>query len=368
MHDALYAVLVLRDGSVWKGTGFGATGKVTGEVVFNTGMVGYTQSVTDCSYRGQILCQTYPLVGNYGVCRREFESDRPQVQGYVVYEACRNPSHYTSEMRLHEWLKSNGIPGIEGIDTRELTKTLRVEGTMMGILEVSENPIDAGRLLGEVKHAKDPNTRDLVGEVTIKNELKYAGNGRKVVVIDCGMKLGIVKSLVQRGVEVTRVPAGYSADRIMGLNPDGVIISNGPGDPKNVPYLVRTVTKLIERGVPILGICLGNQILGLALGCDTYKMKFGHRGQNHPIMDKASGRCYITSQNHGYTIDPDSVTDKDVDITFVNVNDGTVEGITHKKLPVFGTQFHPEASPGPVETKFIFDEFIKKMGSGNAKG
>lgn len=367
-HDALYAALVLRDGSVWQGTGFGGTGKVAGEVVFNTGMLGYTQSITDCSYKGQILCQTYPLIGNYGICSNEFESETPQIQGYVTYEACQNPSHYTSEMSLGQWLETTRIPGIQGIDTRELAKTLRIGGTMMGVLLVSEDEIDTSELLEEAKHAKDPNKSDLVKLVTIKKPINYPGKGNRVVVIDCGAKLGIIRSLMQRGVEITRVPAGYSADRIMGLGPDGVIVSNGPGDPKKVPYVVKTVKNLIEHKMPMLGICLGDQILGLAMGCDTCKMKFGHRGQNHAVMDTLSKKCCITSQNHGYTIDPDSVKDKDVKISFVNVNDGSVEGIEHERLPVCGAQFYPEASPGPVETKFIFDRFIKNMGNGHAKG
>ncbi len=359
-------MLVLQDGSVWSGTGFGAAGKVTGEVVFNTGMVGYTQSVTDCSYKGQILCQTYPLIGNYGVCRDEFESTAPQIQGYVAYEACHGPSHHTQQMSLHGWLKANGIPGIQGIDTRELTKTLRTEGTMMGVLCVSGDGIDENRLRKEAKRARDPNDTDLVKLVTIRKPVTYEGHGKRVVVIDCGAKLGIIRSLVQRGAEVVRVPAGYGADRIMGLDPDGVLISNGPGDPKKVPYVVDAVRELIEHRMPMFGICLGNQILGLALGCDTYKMKFGHRGQNHPVMDTETSKCYITSQNHGYTIRPDSVRDKDLRTTFVNVNDRTVEGIRHGRLPVFGTQFHPEARPGPVETNFIFDRFMHIMGDGHA--
>ncbi len=332
-------------------------------------MVGYTQSVTDCSYKGQILCQTYPLIGNYGVCRQEFESSAPQIQGYVTYEACSHPSHYTLEMGLDRWLKDSGVPGIQGIDTRELTKTLRTEGTMIGVLSVSEEEIDASELIAEAKAAKDPNERDLVSEVTIDKPITYPGKGKRVVVIDCGAKLGIISSLTERGLEVVRVPAGYGTDKIMGFDPDGVLLTNGPGDPKKVPYVVDTVKGLIEHKIPLFGICMGNQMLGLALGCDTYKMKFGHRGQNHPVMDSASSkRCYITSQNHGYTINPDSVSDKDLRVTFINVNDGTVEGIAHQKLPIFGAQFHPEARPGPVETKFLFDKFIEIMGDWHAKG
>jgi carbamoyl-phosphate synthase small subunit len=361
------AALVLEDGSVWEGSGFGAPGVITGEVVFNTGMMGYTQSVTDPSYHGQILCQTYPLIGNYGVDSAEFESDSPKITAYIVYEACGAPSHHTSEMGLDRWLRMNRIPGIEGVDTREITKILRTRGTMLGAMSVSMQPPDIKRLISRAKSAKDPNERDLVSEVTVKEPVKYEGSGKRVVIIDCGTKLGIVGSLRERGAEVIRVPADWGADRITGLKPDGVVISNGPGDPKKVPYVVRSAKNLMEHGMPMLGICLGNQVLGLALGCDTYKLKFGHRGQNHPVMDTSTKKCYITSQNHGYAINPDSVSDKDVEISFTNVNDGTVEGIEHKKLKVFGVQFHPEARPGPVETGSLFDRFMKNMGDGHAK-
>ncbi len=330
-------------------------------------MMGYTQSVTDPSYHGQILCQTYPLIGNYGICGEEFESANPKITGYVVYEACAAPSHYTSQMSLDRWLRDAGVPGIQGIDTRELTKTLRTEGTMIGALEVSGDPVDTGRLIEIAKTAEDPNCRDLISEVTIGRPVVHPGNGKKVVLIDCGMKMGIVRSLLKRGIGVTRVPANYGADRIISMKPDGVFISNGPGDPKRVPYVTEAVRSLLEYKIPVMGICLGNQILGLALGCDTYKLKFGHRGQNHPAMDKSTGRCYITSQNHGYSIDPDSVRDNDIDISFVNVNDGTVEGIEHRKLPAFGVQFHPEARPGPVDTGFLFDKFVRMMENGKGQ-
>jgi carbamoyl-phosphate synthase small subunit len=367
-NGILHAALALHDGSLWLGTGFGEAVKVTGEVVFNTGMIGYTQSVTDPSYAGQLLCQTYPMIGNYGVCRQEFQSDSPKISGYAVYEACANPSHYTSETGVHEWLKKSGIPGIQGVDTRELTKTLRNEGTMLGALEVSENPIDKSQLMEDAKSARDPNARDLVAEVTIPRPVIHPSEGPKIVIIDCGMKMSIAKSLLARGANIVRVPAKYSADRIMENRPCGIVISNGPGDPKMVPYVTKTVKDLMEYGIPVMGICLGNQILGHAFGCDTYRLKFGHRGQNHPAMEKSTGRCYITSQNHGYAISPESVSDKDLEISFVNVNDGTVEGIEHRKLPVFGVQFHQEAAPGPVETGFLFDKFMKEVVRFDGKG
>jgi carbamoyl-phosphate synthase small subunit len=366
----LNAALALEDGSVWKGRGFGKSGAtVTGEVVFNTGMMGYTQSVTDPSYTGEILCQTYPLVGNYGVSRSEFESPSPKITGYVVAEACEGPSHHTSEMSLDAWLREAGVPGIQGIDTRELTKILRMRGTMLGALTVSEGEIDEGKLVDIAKSAPDPNRRDLVSEVTIKVPVEYAANekGPKVVVIDCGMKEGIAQSLLAKGASVVRVPASWKADAIMKLSPEGVVVSNGPGDPKMAGYAAKTISALLEHRVPLMGICLGNQLLAHALGCDTYKLKFGHRGQNHPVMEKATGRCYISSQNHGYAISPESVKEnKDLAISFVNVNDGTVEGIAHRKLPAFAVQFHPEARPGPVDTGFLFDRFMRMISQENA--
>ncbi len=357
----LNAALALRDGSVWAGKGFGEPVKATGEVVFNTGMMGYTQSVTDPSYTGQILCQTYPLIGNYGVSKDEFESEGPKIRGYVVSEACGGPSHRTSEMGVPEWLRRSRVPGLQGIDTRQLTKVLRTEGTMIGALHVSHDEIDKSALLEDAMSAVDPSATDLVSEVTVPRPVIHPGDGHRVVVIDCGMKLGIAWSLMQRKANVIRVPAGYGIDRIMEQEPDGVLISNGPGDPKMADYVVKAVKGLLEYRLPTMGICLGNQVLGLALGCDTYKLKFGHRGQNHPVMDASTGRCYITSQNHGFTVDPETVDDKKLSISFRNVNDNSVEGIEHRKLPAFGVQFHPEARPGPVDTGFLFDKFMKMM-------
>jgi len=364
----LHAALALSDGSFWEGRGFGAAAAVTGEVVFNTGMIGYTQTITDCSYNGQILVQTYPLIGNYGICRSEFESTGPRIQGYVVQEACPFPSHYTSEANINDWLKANGVPGLQGIDTRELTKRLRTEGTMLGALQVSHEPIDRDALVEKAQKAEDPNARDLVSEVTISEPMTYPGHGRRVVVIDCGAKLGIIRSLQSLGLEVIRVPAGFTADMIMSFRPDGVLISNGPGDPKKVPYVIQAAKALLEQRLPLFGICLGNQMLGLALGCDTYKLKFGHRGQNHPAVELRTGRCHITSQNHGFAIDRESLKGTGASASFINVNDGSVEGIVCDSLPAFGVQFHPEASPGPVETKFLFDRFVRMMEDAHAKG
>jgi len=362
-----HAVLVLEDGSTWKGVGFGAEKKVSGEVVFNTGMVGYVQSITDPSFYGQIVCQTYPLIGNYGVSSTEYESHKPQIWGYIVSELCRDPSHFRSEKSLDNWLQKSGIPGIEGIDTRELTKTLRVKGTMLGILKVSRQKIDVEKLKEEVASVEDPNTSDLVRCVTTCNEVKYSAHsspGMKIVLIDCGVKLNIIRSLLDRGADVVRVPAFLEAEDILALRPDGILISNGPGDPKRAGYVINSVRDLLEKNIPMMGICLGNQILSLALGGNTYKLKFGHRGQNHPVIDLDSGKSYITSQNHGFAVRSESMGSRILKVTFRNGNDETVEGVSHAELPIMGIQFHPEASPGPQDTSFLFDRFIQMTKEG----
>ena len=359
-----HAVLVLEDKTVWRGIGFGAETRISGEVVFNTGMVGYVQSITDPSFSGQLVCQTYPLVGNYGVNPAEFESEEPRIWGYIISELCRKPSHYQSELSLDDWLTRNNIPGIEGIDTRELTKTLRVNGTMLGVLEVGRDKIDVEALKDKIDSLIDPNTTDLVGGVTVPEPVFYEGSpsSRKtVVLIDCGVKLNIIRNLQSRSLKVVRVPARFDAKQILGLEPDGILISNGPGDPKRADYVIETVRHLIRTDIPMMGICLGNQILALALGCDTYKLKFGHRGQNHPVIDLESGRSFITSQNHGFAVKTESVTGTPFHVTFRNCNDDTVEGISHKTLALMGVQFHPEASPGPLDTSYLFDRFLQMI-------
>ena len=358
------AVLVLEDGTLIKGVGFGAVKKVTGEVVFNTGMVGYTEALTDPSYKGQILMQTYPLIGNYGVCSKHFESDGPKVEGYIIRELCRQPSHHTSEKRLDEWLEEEGIPGIERVDTRYLTKKIRIQGVMRGILQVYEagDEPDFQELLEESKRIPDPYERDLVGEVAVKEPYRMDCGGKiDVVLIDCGVKRSIVRSLLNEGLNVTVVPPTYDADRILDYEPAGIVVSNGPGDPKRCGAIVKTISSLIETNLPIFGICLGNQLISLALGGDTYKLKFGHRGQNHPCMDLKTKRCFITSQNHGFAVSEASLKDTGLEVTMINVNDRTVEGIRHKKKPIFAVQFHPEASPGPNDTYFLFREFKREV-------
>lgn len=358
------AVLALSDGTVIKGQGFGRPGKATGEVVFNTGMVGYPESITDPSYYGQILIQTYPLIGNYGVDPDSFESDGPKIRGYVVHELHRKPKHWTSKMTLDEWLTQNGVPAIERIDTRMLTKKIRIHGTMLGLLQVFENGevINLESIRKEAGKVIDPNLSDLVKEVAIKKILNYDVGGKlNIVLIDLGFKRNIVENLLSLKANVTVVPPNMSEDKIMDLNPDGILISNGPGDAKKIPYVIETVEALIERDIPMMGVCFGLQVLGLAFGGDTYKLKFGHRGQNHPCVDLDTGKCYITSQNHGYALDANSLDPTTLRVTQINANDHTVEGISHKSLPIFAVQYHPEAAPGPEDTAYLYNRFIDEI-------
>ena len=367
------AALVLEDGSFFLGWGFGSTGRTSGEVVFSTSMVGYPEALTDPSYHGQILTLTYPLIGNYGVppkSRMEFgiplyfESDGIKVRGLVIHELCDRPHHWLSTKTLDEWLREEGIPGIYGVDTRRLTKRLRRKGVMLGILEVCEEgeEPDLERLIREVKGVPDPNLQDLVGEVTIQEPILHESKPGKnclIALIDCGVKYGILRSLLRRGVNVLRVPYQLSAEEILEYHPMGVVISNGPGDPKRCVKTVECVRELLDYGIPIMGICLGSQILALALGGDTYKLKYGHRSQNQPALDLKTGRCYITTQNHGYAVNPSSLQDTQLEVWFINANDQTVEGVKHRRRPAFGVQWHPEACPGPYDTEFLFDVFLK---------
>ncbi|MEM4201225.1 MAG: glutamine-hydrolyzing carbamoyl-phosphate synthase small subunit [Nitrososphaerales archaeon] len=365
------AALLLEDGTLFWGRGFGYPTTKVGEVVFTTGMVGYTESITDPSYRGQILTFTYPLIGNYGVplysdvdqnnIPLNFESDQAQVSGVVVSELCRAPSHWRSKKSLDSWLYEEGVPGIEGIDSRELTKKLRVQGVMMGVLAVAEDKIDVEDVRRLLASAKKYGEQDFVSVVSVKEPIIYGEGEDKVVLIDCGVKYGIIRELLKRGLKVIRVPYNTSVSEIMEYNPKGVLVSNGPGDPKICVKTVETVKSLVDEGIPMLGICLGLQIIALSLGGDTYKLKYGHRGQNKPCIDLKTGRNYITSQNHGYAVDPNSIDKSGLDIWMINADDKTVEGVYHEAKPILAVQYHPEASPGPYDTTYIFDMFAQRM-------
>jgi carbamoyl-phosphate synthase small subunit len=365
------AILLLEDGTFFVGKGFGAVGKISGEVVFSTSMVGYPEALTDPSYKGQVLTLTYPLVGNYGVPPYDlnfgiplyFESDRIQVQGLVIHELCHEPYHWASTRTLDKWLSDEGIPGIYGVDTRRLTKKLRVHGVMLGILQVckaGEDP-NLDKLLKEAKSIPDPNLTDLVRQVSVKEPIHYKVEGKHtVVLIDCGVKYNIIRNLLKRGISVIRVPYDFSAKEIMEYKPSGVFLSNGPGDPKKCVKTIDCTRELVEK-VPLMGICLGAQILALAMGGDTYKLKYGHRSQNQPALDLKTNLCYITTQNHGYAIANESIKKTPLEAWFMNPNDKTVEGVKHKSKPVFAVQWHPEASPGPYDTEFLFDSFAKML-------
>ncbi|MDO8685200.1 MAG: carbamoyl phosphate synthase small subunit [Clostridiales bacterium] len=350
------AFLALEDGSVFEGVGFGKSGEVVGEIVFNTGMTGYQEVLTDPSYCGQIVTMTYPLIGNYGINQEDIESIKPQVKGFIVREHCTEPSNWRSEGNLNDYLVRNNIIGIQGIDTRALTRILREKGTMKGM--ISNDPefdFDTKRSVINAFEIKNP-----VREVTTDKILVFKGDGPRVVLLDYGLKNNIVRSLMKRGCEVYVLPAAATSEEIMELNPDGIMLSNGPGDPKDCVHEINTIKNLMGKK-PIFGICLGHQLTALANGGDTEKLRYGHRGANHPVKDLKKDRTYITSQNHGYTIIKDSLDKTKMAITHVNMNDGTVEGVSYRDLDVFTVQFHPEASPGPQDTAYLFDEFMNMM-------
>ncbi len=370
------AILALEDGTVFTGTAFGAAGERCGEIVFNTSMTGYQEILTDPSYKGQIVTMTYPLIGNYGINDADIESASPRVEGFVVREVSRIASNWRSQKSLVQYLLEHGVVGIEGIDTRALTRHIRTAGAMKAVL--SSEDLDEKRLIQKARDSRGLVGIDLVKEVTcakpyswnefVRSPAAAQSQGRpdreiqpyRVAAIDCGIKYNILRLLAAAGCDVTVVPAGTSAQEIAALKPSGVFLSNGPGDPAAVPYVVETVRRLM-LDYPVFGICLGHQMLGLACGGATYKLKFGHRGGNQPVQYLPTGKVAITSQNHGFCVDLGSINQDEVELTHINLNDRTVEGMRHKKYPVFSIQYHPESSPGPHDARYLFNEFVQLM-------
>lgn len=361
MSELVKAILVLEDGRTFHGASFGAIGETFGEMVFNTSMTGYQEILTDPSYAGQVVCMTYPLIGNYGVNETDVESRRPWVEGFVVREASRIRSNWRSTQSLDDYLKTHDIVGLEQIDTRALVRHIRDKGAMRA--GISSVDIDPESLLKKVLASPDMKNRELATAVTVDETYDYPSMDETkfhVVAYDFGVKTNSLREFAKYGCKVTVVPAETSADEVLALKPDGIFLSNGPGDPASMKAVVDEIRKLTGSKVPMFGICLGHQILGQVFGGETYKMKFGHRGGNQPIKDLTTGKVEITSHNHGFAVDADSLP-ADVEVTHVNLNDNTVAGLRHKKLPIFSVQYHPESAPGPHDSEYLFDRFIKIM-------
>lgn len=370
------ALLVLEDGTAWEGEGIGAAGTSVGEAVFNTSMTGYQEILTDPSYAGQILTFTYPLIGNYGITTLDEESDNTQVAGVVMRELAEAPSNWRSEGSLHDYLKDNGIVGIQGVDTRSLAKHLRVAGVMMGAVSTEHT---AAELQEIARNAAPYDDHDFVRDRSVKTPTPWTGGSgnhplrskwlseragrapRRVAVLDLGVKRNIMRSLAGMGAEITIYPCTASAEEILETKPHGVLVSPGPGNPARLDYIVGTVGKLARSGTPMAAICLGHQLLAYAFGGTSFKLPFGHRGANHPVKNLQTGRVSITSQNHGYAVSPESIQGTGLKVDSINLNDGTVEGLRHEELPVFSIQFHPEASPGPRDRANAFEEFMEMM-------
>ncbi len=352
------AFLILEDGTVMEGTSIGSTKEVISEIVFNTSMTGYLEVLTDPSYAGQAVVMTYPLIGNYGVCREDMESDRPWPDGFIVRELSRIPSNFRSGETIQHFLETCDIPGISGIDTRALTKILREKGTMNGMITTTVYT-DLSQPLEKIRSYR---VQGVVKKVSCKETYVLSGEGKRVALLDLGTKKNIARSLHVRGCQVTVYPSDTRAEEILADRPDGIMLSNGPGDPKENVEVIKEIRKLYESDVPVFAICLGHQLMALATGADTYKLKYGHRGGNHPVKDLETGRVYITSQNHGYAVNPDSLDPAVAVPAFVNVNDGTNEGLRYIGKNIFTVQYHPEASPGPQDSGYLFDRFITMMG------
>lgn len=360
--EQMKAFLILEDGTVFTGTSIGSTRDMISEIVFNTSMTGYLEVLTDPSYAGQAVVMTYPLIGNYGITP-DMESLKAWPDGYIVRELSRMPSNFRCEGTIQDFLKKYDIPGIAGVDTRALTKILREKGTMNGMITTNEN-YDLEEVISKLKNYK---VEGVVSKVTCAEKYVLEGTGKKVALLDLGAKKNIAKSLNDRGCEVTVYPADTTAEEIIASNPDGIMLSNGPGDPAECTSIIKEIKKLYETDIPIFAICLGHQLMALATGADTEKMRWGHRGGNHPVKDLKSGRVYISSQNHGYVIKEETIDPDVAEVSFINVNDKTIEGLDYKNKNIRTVQFHPEACPGPQDTAYLFDEFMDRMkGAKNA--
>ncbi len=355
------AILAIEDGTVFAGESIGAAGTSVGEVVFSTAMTGYQEMLTDPSYAGQLLTLTYPLIGNYGVTPDDLESDKVQTAGLIIHDLAEVPSNWRSKGTLTEFLRAGSIVAVTGIDTRAVTRHIRTRGVMMGALSTEHT---ADELVDIVRATEGYGAINFVDQVTTKRPYVFSAAGevrKKVVLLDCGVKRNILRELAKLGCETTVFPCSTSASELLESAPDGVLISPGPGDPERLMPIADTVKELAESGTPMMGICLGHQVLGRAYGARTFKLPFGHRGGNHPVKDLTSGRVYITSQNHGYAVDPEGLQGTAIEVAHINLNDGTVEGLRHKDKPVFSIQYHPEASPGPVDSNYFFHAFMQSM-------
>ena len=348
--------LILEDGTVYKGYGFGSANEMMGEVVFNTAMTGYQETLSDPSYNGQIVTFTYPLIGNYGINRDDYETINPSIKGLVTKEVCKKPSNFRTEYTLDEVLNNLGIPGISGVDTRSLTRKIREHGTIKGIITSIDK--DTDEVLEHLKNTMLPTNQ--IAQVSTNKAFLSSGKGYRVILVDLGMKSGILRELNARNCDIVVVPYNITAEEVLRLSPDGVMLSNGPGDPVDVPETIEMIKGIMSE-VPIFGICMGHQLISLAAGGKTFKLKFGHRGANHPVKNLITGKVDLTSQNHGYSVDIESLENTELELTHVAVNDGTCEGVRHKHYPVFSVQYHPEAAPGPHDPNYLFDQFIDNM-------